>query len=122
MLISDWFATGSDRRSVVKNFNEDYKKAFLDGEINYLMTANITMGDSAFGHELSKFFGSGFSIKIVSDITFSKSEIIEIGLKILKNKEFVRKLIELGWDSLYVVDKSEKNGCKWELMKYLRPS
>ena len=43
---------------------------------------------------------------------------MEIGKTILDNKELVRKLVALGWDTLEVHDVKGSNGCKWALEKY----
>jgi hypothetical protein len=39
---------------------------------------------------------------------------------VLENKELVRRLVALGWDTLEVHDNQGCFGCKWELINYAK--
>ena len=107
-----------ERHMLVRDFNRAGKNAFIDGLAPTLLEAKITRGDSAYRHQFSKFLGGGYRIKALSGRPLRKEEMIEIGRVILDNKELVRKLIALGWDTLEVHDNSGFNGCKWPLKDY----
>lgn len=116
--ILDWFGEMKERHMLVRDFNRAGKNAFIDGLAPTLLEAKITRGDSAYRHQFSKFLGGGYRIKALSGRPLRKEEMIEIGRVILDNKELVRKLIALGWDTLEVHDNSGFNGCKWPLKDY----
>ena len=116
--ILDWFGEMKERHMLVRDFNRAGKNAFIDGLAPTLLEAKITRGDSAYRHHFSKFLGGGYRIKALSGRPLRKEEMIEIGRVILDNKELVRKLIALGWDTLEVHDNSGFNGCKWPLKDY----
>ena len=50
----------------------------------------------------------------------SEDEMIFIGNVVLENKELVRRLVALGWDTLEVHDNQGCFGCKWELINYAK--
>lgn len=116
--ILDWFGEMKERHMLVRDFNRAGKNAFIDGLAPTLLEAKITRGDSAYRHQFSKLLGGGYRIKALSGRPLRKEEMIEIGRVILDNKELVRKLIALGWDTLEVHDNSGFNGCKWPLKDY----
>jgi hypothetical protein len=111
--IIDWFGEMSERFKLVKDFNRAGKNAFISGQAPTLLEAKVTNGNSAYRHQFSRFLGGGFRIKALSGRPLKKDEMIEIGKVILDNKELVRKLIALGWDTLEVHDNAGYNGCQW---------
>jgi len=116
--IIDWFGEMTERYKLIRDFNKAGKNAFIAGITPTLLEAKITNGDSNYRHQFSKFLGGGYRIKALSGRPLNREEMIEIGKIILENKELVRKLIALGWDTLEVHDNSGFNGCKWPLKDY----
>ncbi len=116
--IIDWFGEITERYKLIRDFNRAGKNAFINGIAPTLLEAKITTGDSNYRHQFSKFLGGGYRIKALSGRPLKREEMIEIGKIILDNKELVRKLIALGWDTLEVHDNSGFNGCKWPLKDY----
>jgi len=116
--IIDWFGEMTERFKLIRDFNKAGKNAFISGIAPTLLEAKITNGDSNYRHQFSKFLGGGYRIKALSGRPLNRDEMIEIGKIILENKELVRKLIALGWDTLEVHDNSGFNGCKWPLKDY----
>lgn len=116
--IIDWFSDVSERYKVVKDFNKAAKNAFISGVAPTLLETKITKGNSDYKHQFSKFMGGGFRIKALSGTPLKREEMIEIGKVILDNRELVRKLITLGWDTLEVHDNAGYNGCQWSLKEH----
>lgn len=115
--IISWFGEMSERRKVIKSFNQASKNAFISGVSQTLLEAKITMGETAYQHTFSKFLTSGFSIKALSGRPLSKSEMESIGNIVIQNPEFVRRLVTLGWDTLYVYSENGSKGLKWKLLE-----
>lgn len=113
-----WFSDVKERYVLVRDFNKSAKNAFIIGEASTLLEVRITKGSSEFRHNFSKFMAGGFRIKSLSGNPLQRTEIIEIGKVILDNKELVRKLVALGWDTLEVYDIKGFQGCRWSLMKH----
>jgi hypothetical protein len=116
--IAEWFGDLTERYKLVRQFNRSAKEAFLTGLAPTLLEAKITIGDSAYRHEFSKWLASGFRIKALAGRTLEKTELIEIGKVVLDNKELVRKLVSLGWDTLEIHSNQGYNGAKWALKNY----
>jgi hypothetical protein len=116
--IVDWFGEMTERHKLIRDFNKAGKNAFIAGIAPTLLETKITNGDSNYRHQFSKFLGGGFRIKALSGRPLKREEMIEIGKVILDNKELVRKLVALGWDTMEVHDNSGFNGCKWPLKDY----
>ena len=116
--ILDWFYDMRERRALILGFNSASKHAFVSGTAPTLLEAKITVGDSRFRHDFSKFLGSGFRVKAMSGRELSKNEMIEIGEVILSNEILVRQLISLGWDTLEVHASAGLRGLKWELKRF----
>jgi hypothetical protein len=116
--IADWFGDLTERYKLIKQFNRSAKLAFVEGIAPTLLEARITMGNGAYSHEFSKLLGSGFRIKALAGRPLEKSELIEIGRVVLDNKELVRKLVTLGWDTLEIHSNQGYNGAQWPLKEY----
>ncbi len=113
--VVEWFGEMGERRRVVKSFNDASKRSFVSGNAPTLLKAKITMGESEYAHAFSKFLTSGFRIKALAGRQLNTYDIAEIGNVIMANKEIVRQLISLGWDTLYLYSNNETNGLKWSL-------
>jgi len=113
--IVEWFGDLTERYRLVRDFNRAAKMSFVSGIAPTLLEAKITMGESAYRHEFSKWLAGGFRIKALAGRPLSKSELIELGRVVLDNKELVRKLVSLGWDTLEVHSNEGYNGAKWAL-------
>ena len=94
------------------------KRAYVHGFTLTLIEARISVGESRFRHEFSKFLAGGFRIKALTGRPLLREEQMQIGLAILSNDDLVRELVTLGWDTLEVHDSVGKQGLKWELKKY----
>ena len=113
--IVEWFGDLTERYRLIRDFNRAAKMSFISGIAPTLLEAKITMGESAYRHEFSKWLAGGFRIKALAGRPLSKSELIELGRVVLDNKELVRKLVSLGWDTLEVHSNEGYNGAKWAL-------
>ncbi len=118
--ISEWFGEMMERRKIVKSFNEASKRAFINGIAPTLLEAKIVIGESEYNHTFSKYLTSGFKIKALSGKSLTKSEKIDIGRIVTDNTEFVRNLIYLGWDTLYVYADKDTDGLKWKLIEHAK--
>lgn len=114
----DWFGDLGERIGVVRDFNRAAKRAFISGQAPTLLQAKTTRGDSNYRHAFSKWMAGGFRIKALSGSPLPKSDLIEIAKVILDNKELVRKLVALGWDTLEVHDNKGFQGVKFSLKEY----
>ena len=115
--IISWFGELSERRKVIKSFNQASKNAFINGSANTLLEAKITMGETEYKHTFSKFLASGFTIKALSGRELTRFEMENIGKIVMENPEFLRRLIALGWDTLYVYSANGTKGLKWKLFQ-----
>jgi hypothetical protein len=116
--VYDWFGDLGERIGVVRDFNRAAKRAFISGQAPTLLQAKTTRGDSNYRHAFSKWMAGGFRIKALSGSPLPKSDLIEIAKVILDNKELVRKLVALGWDTLEVHDNKGFQGVKFSLKEY----
>lgn len=116
--ITDWFIRTNERRKLLTSFNLSAKRAYVSGLTLTLIEARISVGESRFRHEFSKFLAGGFRIKALTGRPLLREEQMQIGLAILSNDALVRELVTLGWDTLEVHDSVGKQGLKWELKKY----
>ena len=117
--IISWFGEMSERRKVIKSFNQASRNAFISGVSQTLLEAKITMGETAYQHSFSKFLTSGFSIKALSGRPLTNTEMESIGNIVIQNPEFVRRLVSLGWDTLYVYSSNGSRGLKWKLIEQI---
>ena len=117
--IIEWFTDLSERRKLIREFNELSRNAFILGVTPTLLKASITLGDSTFKHSFSKMM-SGFRIKALSGRDLETSELHEIANVILENTALVRKLMTLGWDTLEVHDNLAVKGLKWSLERFAK--
>lgn len=116
--ILDWFSDARERRNLIIDFNTASKKAFVLGAAPTLLEAKISVGNSRFRHDFSKFLSGGFRVKAMAGRELNRNEMIEIGDVILSNEVLVRQLISLGWDTLEVHASTGNLGLMWELKKF----
>ena len=116
--LGDWFRDFSDRRRLVRQFNEAANAAFIGGLAPTLLKSSVSNGDSSYKHSFSRLMAGGFRIKALSGRALDRREMEAIGHVVLDNQELVRKLVSLGWDTLEVHDNGGYHGLKWPLYKY----
>ena len=103
----------SERRKLINEWNESARNAYISGSVPSLLEASVSVGNSAYRHEMSKWMISGFRIKAISGKPLTKEELISIGRIILNNNQLVRRIVILGWDTLEVYDATNKKGVQW---------
>lgn len=114
----DWFSDAGERHNLIRDFNKSAMHAFINGRVPTLLEVRITIGSLEFRDASSKVIGGGIRIKALSGQPLQKTELNEIGKVVLDNKELVRKLVALGWDTLEVHDVKGLQGCEWALKNY----
>lgn len=116
--ITAWFHDRSERAKLIAGFNEMSRESFVKGETPTVLKSSSSRGCSAYKHEFSTWFNSGFRIQALSGRQLSKNEMKLIGQIILSDTTLVRRLIVLGWDTLEVCDNTGGYGCRWSLIEY----
>lgn len=117
--ILGWFRDRSERNKLLNSFNASAREAYVSGDVPAMLKATISRGDSSYRHDFSRWFSSGFRIRVFTGRQLSKDELIFIGNVILADELLVRKLIVLGWDTLEIHGSEDKYGCKWKLTDYI---
>ena len=100
-VITEWFGSKLEKRSLVKEFNLRASNAWDKGEAPTLLRARISWGDNQNKHSFSD-VRSGFRIKAVTGGILDNEQCAIIGILIYSDQELVRKLIRLGFDTLEV--------------------
>ena len=109
----------SERRKLMNEWNENARTAYITGTVPSLLEASTSVGNSNYRHEMSKYFMSGFRIKVKSGRTLTKEELVAIGRIILYNNQLVRRIVVLGWDTLEVYDSASRKGCQWAFKEFM---
>lgn len=117
--IVQWFQDRSERNNLIYGFNKAANDAWVMGNVPTLLKASYSKGVSAYKHQFSAWFNSGFRIQALSGRALSKEEMVAIGDTILNNDMLVRRLVALGWDTLEVHDDTSNHGCRWKLIDYV---
>ena len=117
--IIGWFRDRSERNKLLNSFNASAREAYVSGDVPAMLKATISRGDSSYRHDFSRWFSSGFRIRVFTGRQLSRDELIFIGNVILADELLVRKLIVLGWDTLEIHGSEDKYGCKWKLTDYI---
>ena len=118
--IVDWFKDRSERTRLINSFNESAKSAYISGNAPVMLKASVAKGDSAYAHEFTSFWkGSGFKVMVFTGGQLSRSELEFMGNVILADENLVRRLIVLGWDTLYIHGSQGMYGLKWRLTDYV---
>ncbi|MBQ9884307.1 MAG: hypothetical protein IJM43_07640 [Bacteroidaceae bacterium] len=117
-LIIEWFQDRSERSKLIRSFNEQAKNAFVVGLAPTMLKASMSKGVTEYKHEFSAWLNTGFRIQALAGRQLTKEETIFLGNVILQNKELVRRLVALGWDTLEVHSDRGNYGCRWKLIDY----
>lgn len=117
--ILDWFRDRSERAILIRSFNESARTSFVAGIAPTLLKASISKGESAYKHQFSNWFKTGFRIQAFTGRILTKSELSHIGKVILDDDVLVRRLIVLGWDTLEIHGDAGTYGCRWQLKDYI---
>lgn len=117
--IIKWFRDMSERRRLMNEWNDEARAAYISGTVPSLLEASTSVGNSNYRHEMSKFFMSGFRIKVKSGRPLTKEELLAIGRIILYNNQLVRRIVVLGWDTLEVYDSASRKGCQWAFKDFI---
>ena len=117
--ILDWFRDRSERRKLIRSFNDSAKNSFVSGEAPTLLKAKVSKGESSYKHQFSNWFNSGFRIQAFTGRTLSRDEIMYIGKVILSDETLVRKLVVLGWDTLEIHGDKGPYCCRWQLKDHI---
>lgn len=117
--IKQWFSDRKDRQNLLRDFNSTARMAFISGKVPTLLEAKVSRGNSAYKHQFSDWFSSGFRIKVLSGKQLSKDEMVFVGSVILSDATLTRKLVVLGFDTLEVHCDVGNIGCSWALKDFL---
>lgn len=118
--IITWFRESSERKRCVNEFNNAARDAFITNNVPVYLKAEISFGNRAYKHSMSNFLYSGFRIKTVSGRTLLHNEVIAVGGAINANKELMRKLVTLGFDTLEIYDTSGQKVKDWQLTSLMQ--
>ena len=119
-LIVEWFRDKSERMKLINSFNMAARMAFIVGTVPTLLKAGITQGERSYKHQFSDWLCSGLRIKALNGNNLTHDELMSIGETIISDTAFVRKLIVLGFDTLYVQGRESRFGLRWQLRDYLQ--
>lgn len=118
-LLDSLMSGSFERLKIVNGMNEAFKEYYYSGELNRLCKVSIAPGNPNFRHEMSAaFFRSGFKISIENDNGIRESEMREISKYILSNTAFIRQLMSIGFDTLYMVGKTTQKNIAYALKEY----
>ena len=99
--VIDWFNHQAEKTQLVRDFNQNAKKSFINGQVPTLLKAQTVWGNSSYKHALSD-WRSGFRIKVANKGVVNLEFCKIIGLLITQDQVLVRKLISCGFDTLEV--------------------
>jgi hypothetical protein len=110
--VVDIISQGSfERVRIIREFNIVFKEAFMTGDIDRLCSVTTSPGNQQFRHELSAFYlRSGFKITIHNDSNLTENNFYEIARYVIESAPFVRQLMALGYDTLFIVGKNSSRG------------
>jgi len=117
--IVSWFKDLSERNRLINSFNNSARDAYVCGDAPAMLQASISRGNSNYKHDFSKWFSSGFRIKVFCGRQLTKEEIVFIGMSILSNQQLLRRLVVLGWDTLEIHGDKGAYGCQWKITDHL---
>ena len=116
--ITSWFQDVSDRKVLVREFNNAAKAAYINGSVPYQLKCGLSRGNKAYKHSTSAWLQSGIRIVVMTSDLLSDEELNRIGLSVLVDSKIVRMLITLGWDTLEVVCDKGEVGIQWKLTNF----
>lgn len=115
-----WFKEAKERKLCIYNFNDAARDAFINNIAPVYLKAEFSIGNRSYRHSMSNFFFSGFRIKTLSGRALSNQEIELIGSSIHTNKELMRKLVTLGFDTLEICNASNIVVKDWQLIQIMQ--
>lgn len=102
--ILNWFSNQGERKQVIQEFNKSAKDAFIADVVPVYLKAETSRGNSAYKHQFSNFFLSGFRIRTLSGRNLLPEEISHLGMIIINDSFLTRRLVTLGYDTLEITD------------------
>lgn len=114
-----WFQDLSERNALIRNFNMKAKEAFVCGTMPTMLKCSISKGCKGYKHQFSAWFYTGFRIQALTGRALTREETEAIGQVVLSDKNLVRRLVALGWDTLEVHSDSGRYGLRWKLIDYI---
>jgi hypothetical protein len=117
--IVEWFRDRSERRKLLRSFNDAAQSAFVLGIAPTLLKARFSRGRAAYRHSFSDMLQSGFRIQAFTGQQLTRLEIVNIGEALLSDDVLVRRLIVLGFDTLEIHSDVGNYGCCWQLKDYM---
>jgi hypothetical protein len=104
------------RVRILSEFNQAFKEAFINGDIDRHCTVTTSPGNVEYRHELSSFYlRSGFRITVENDHQLTQNDYIEISRYVLESAPFVRQLMALGYDTLIIKGRNQFQGVQISL-------
>ena len=118
-LINSLLDGSFERMRIISQMNAAFKEYFTTGEFNRLCKVSISLGNSAFAHEMSSIWiRSGFKITIENDYSLRESEMEELASNVTDNAAFVRQLMAVGFDTLTIKGKTTGKTKSFALKRY----
>lgn len=118
-LLDSLLSGSFERLRIVNGMNDAFKEYYYSGELNRLCRVSIAPGNPNFHHEMSAaFFRSGFKVTIENDSNIKESEMREISKYILSNTAFIRQLMSIGFDTLYIEGHTTHKKIAYALKEY----
>lgn len=118
--IIEWFKDRSERRRLVRGFNDSAREAFIHGLAPTLLKASFSRGVPSYHHRFSAWSNTGFRVQALTGRALTRDEMLFIGNVILNDEQLTRRLVALGWDTLEVHDDTGRYGCRWKLIDYVK--
>lgn len=117
-LFKKFSNNSSDRSVLVDKLNELFKYLYTYNHVDFSCKANITSGNEDFKHETSAFFSkSGLKITI-EKASVTDAEVRDVSQFFLSEKQFIKLLMNLGFDTLIVAGKDEKSSVLYCIRDY----
>jgi hypothetical protein len=117
-FVLDFIREFSDRKILIREFNEIARLAFVNEEAPRLLKSRNTMGDSSYKHSNSRRFFSGFRIDVKMGPKIKVEEIKFIGTIFLNNRPLLRQLMALGYDTIEVYGGDVDTYMQWNISSY----
>ncbi|MGE0021611.1 MAG: hypothetical protein AB7S72_18210 [Draconibacterium sp.] len=120
--IISWFREAGERKKCVNDFNDAARESFIKNIVPVYLRAEISMGNRMYKHSMSHMLFSGFRIKTLSGRTLSHDEVVAVGGAINANKELMRKLVTIGFDTLEICDTRGNKVRDWQITEIMQIS
>ncbi len=117
-LFKKFSNNSSDRSVLVDKLNELFKYLYTYDHVDLSCKANITSGNEDFKHETSASFSkSGLKITI-EKTSVTDAEVRDVSRFFLSDKQFIKVLMNLGFDTLIIAGKDEKTSVLYCIRDY----